>query len=264
MLELTIDAIKDFQICERLYDYRHNEKLSEKIYSRDIYTKKFESTIKSIIYFFWYKKQGGITPSFSSLLNRWEKLWFPKNVDHYDIVTEQHESVYGNLASLTTKASGILLNFHETYSDMDVIPLAISEDFVAVPNKSIKIEDKFDLIYRKDNTNYVVKFLFNYKSNFSYLYQADFAVMYLGFKLRHPDRVKETKFGYIDLLSNKLNFIEYELSSEDIDSLEYWCDSILSKEDFVPRRGLTSYCKKCPFDDPCSKWQFANLKSNIK
>jgi CRISPR/Cas system-associated exonuclease Cas4 (RecB family) len=80
--------------------------------------------------------------------------------------------------------------------------------------------------------------------------------MYLGFKHRHPGRLAETKFGYIDLLSNKLDFIEYDISSEDIDSLEYWCDTIYTKETYVPRRGLTSYCKKCPFDDQCKNWKF--------
>lgn len=254
MLELSIEAIKDFQTCERLYDFRYRDKLPEKIYSRDIYTNKFESTIKNIIYFFWFKKQAGISPSYASLLNRWEKLWFPKNMDHYDIMTEQHESMYGNVANLTTKAAAILLNFHETYSDVDMIPLAISEEFVAVSNKQVKIIDKFDLIIRKDNRNYVIKLLFNYKTNHRHMYQVDFSTMYSAFKLRHPSRVNETHFGYIDLMSNNLEFIEYEISSEDLDSLEYWCDTICQKEIFVPRRGLTAYCKKCPYDTPCSKW----------
>lgn len=254
MLNLTVNSIKDFQLCERLYDYRYNDKLVEKIYSRDLYTNKFESTIKSILYFFWYKKQGGITPSYSSLLNRWEKLWFPKNTDYYDLVTEQHESAYGNLTSLTTKAAAILLNFHETYSDTDLIPLAISEDYVAVVNGNCKITDKFDLVYRKDNKNYIIKFLFNYKSNYSYMYQIDFSVMYSGFKLRHPSRLKNSRFGYVDLMANNLEFIEYELGQEDLDSLEYWCDTIYNKQVYVPKRGLISFCKKCPFDGPCSKW----------
>jgi hypothetical protein len=86
------------------------------------------------------------------------------------------------------------------------------------------------------------------------MYQVDFSAMYMGFKLRHPSRVNETNFGYIDLMSNSLDFIEYEISSEDIDSLEYWCDTMCHKETFVPRRGLTAYCKKCPHDDACSKW----------
>lgn len=254
MQSITIDGIKDFQICERLYDYRYLEKLSEKVYSRDIYTLKFESTIKNILYYFWFKKQAGITPSYASLLNRWEKLWFPKNMDHYDIITEQHESAYGNVSSLTTKAANILLKYYETYNDSSYIPISINDTYLAFLNKKIKIQDKFDLIYIDNNTNYVVKFLFNYKSNHRYMYQIDFATTYLGFKEKHPARVKQTKFGYVDLLSNNVKFIEYEITDEDIDSLDYWCDTIVNKEIYVPRRGLTSYCKKCPFDEPCSKW----------
>ena len=78
--------------------------------------------------------------------------------------------------------------------------------------------------------------------------------MYSGFKLKHSDKMHNTNFGYIDLMSNNLNFINYEITNEDIDSLTYWCDIISEKKLFVPRRGLTSYCKKCPFDDPCMKW----------
>lgn len=254
MLNLSVNAIKDFQICERLYDYRHEQKLPETVYSRDIYSIKFENTIKNIIHFFWFKKQAGITPSYASLLNRWEKIWFPKDTSHYDIVTEKHESAYGNVASLTTQAAAVLLRFHETYSQMDLIPISIFDDYVVSVNNSIRIEDKFDVIYRKDNENYVVKLMFNYKNNNHYMYQIDFASMYLAFKNLHPTRVKQTKFGYIDLLSNNLTFNEYTIGQQDVDSIEYWCDTIDSKDVYVPRRGLTQYCKKCPFDTPCSKW----------
>jgi hypothetical protein len=254
MLKLTVAAIKDFQTCERLYDYRYKQELSEKIYSRDIYTNKFEITIKNILYYFWFKKQAGITPSYASLLNRWEKLWFPKNTDHYDIITEQHESMYGNVANLTSKAAALLLKFYETYSDTKFIPISISDDYFAFSGSDSKIEDKFDLIYSNGENNFVIKFLFNYKTNHRHMYQVDFTSMYLGFKNKHPGRLSKTKFGYIDLVSNSHQFIEYEITQEDVDAFEYWCDTISSKELFVPRRGLISYCKKCPFDEPCSKW----------
>lgn len=254
MLVLSNDSIKDFQTCERLYDYRYNDDSPEKVYSRDIYTIRFESTIKSILYYFWYKKQAGVTPSYSSLLNRWEKLWFPKDMDSYDIITEQHESAYGNVASLTSKAAAILMNFHEKYSTMDIIPIAISENYSAIINRNVRIEDKFDLIYRDGSKNYVVKFLFNYKNSNRYMYQVDFSSMYCGFINRHSDRIKETQFGYIDFMSNSLDFVSYKVSSEDIDSLTYWCENISATEVFVPRRNLTPYCKKCPYDEPCSKW----------
>ena len=38
-------------------------------------------------------------------------------------------------------------------------------------------------------------------------------------------------------------------------SLKYWANTVNETEKFVPRRGQTIYCKKCPFDKPCSKWK---------
>jgi hypothetical protein len=254
MLGLSVDAIKDFQKCERLYDFRHNESMPEKIYSREIYTKKFENTIKNIIFYFWYKKQAGMTPSYSSLLNRWEKLWFPKGVDSYSLITEQHESAYGNMSSLTTKAATLLLNFYDLYSDAPVIPIGIDEFYTCTFDKKVKLEDKIDLIYRLENTNYVVKLLFNFRNKNSYQYQVDFAFMYRSFNNKHPYKIENTKFGYIDLLSSPPGFEEYKPSSEDVDSLEYWCNAIYDKDIFVPKRGMIPYCKTCPFDKPCSNW----------
>ena len=43
MANITVNGLKDFQICERLYDYRHREKTPETIYSRDLYSIKFEN-----------------------------------------------------------------------------------------------------------------------------------------------------------------------------------------------------------------------------
>jgi hypothetical protein len=150
MSSVTVNGIKDFQMCERLYDYRYVELYPEKVYSRDLYTNKFENTIKNIIYFFFFKKQGGIIPSYSALLNRWEKMWFPKETTSYDIITEQHETAYGNLASLTSKAAGILLSFYDQYSDAELIPMGIAEEY-SVPGKhKLNIEDKFDLLLYKN------------------------------------------------------------------------------------------------------------------
>ena len=66
-------------------------------------------------------------------------------------MTEQHESAYGNNASLTSKAANILLSFHEHFSDSSFIPIAINEEFVFPISKDVKIKDKFDIILYKDN-----------------------------------------------------------------------------------------------------------------
>lgn len=255
MIKLSVEAIKDFQTCERLYDYRHVEKMPEKISSRDILIPKFESTIKNIIFFFWYKKQAGLNPSYISLLNRWEKLWFPKDTDHYDLITEQHETVYANMTSMTTKAAGILMTFHEKYSETNYMPIGISEDYINVIESDLIVEDKFDLILINDKKINVVKILFNYKNANRFAHQIDFASMHEAFRQKHPNKISLAEFGYIDILSSDLSIINYDINQEDVDSYGYWSLNIKDKKVFVPRRGLTYYCKKCPFDDPCSKWK---------
>ena len=87
-----------------------------------------------------------------------------------------------------------------------------------------------------------------------HMYQVNFATMYNAFAVKHGERISKASFGYIDLLTSKVSFVDFEITKEDLDSLKFWADELEQAENFVPRRGLTWYCKKCPFDKPCSKW----------
>lgn len=255
MKELTIQSIKDYEICALLYDYRHQQKLAETIPSRDLFSQKFENTIKSVINFFFYKKQGGFTPSYSSLLNRWEKLWFPKGTTAYDLTHEQHESFYGNTASLTSKAAAALLDFYNTYSEDDSIPMAIDQQFCIPVGNKTKINGNFDVILFKNGEYFIYKWVFNFRHSNASMYQVDFSVLHEAFAHKFPGKASKAHFGYYDILSANQKFVEYEINADDSKSLKYWCSTIEEDDKLVPRRGLTSYCKKCPFDKPCSQWK---------
>lgn len=263
MLQLNISQLKDFQTCERLYDFRHVQKMPETIGNRQLLSSKFESTIKSIVHYFFYKKQAGITPSYASLLNRWEKLWFPKEASAFDIIYEQHETLYGNGASLTTKAAAVLLELIENFGAQDIIPIGIDEEFIAPITTMVAIKDKFDLIYSQNGKIYVVKWLFNHKLKYEDTYIVDFSVMNIGYMNRFPDKIHKTKFGYFDLLNQKPEFTEFTIEQEDIEALKYWCQSLSEETVFPSRRGLTAYCKACPYDKPCSKWVAWSKKEQI-
>jgi hypothetical protein len=260
MLIITIPQLKDFQTCERLYDYRHIQNLPETIGSRQLSSMKFENTLKSIVHYFFYKKQSGVTPSYSSLLNRWEKLWFPRGSSTYEIIHEQHETAYGNIASLTTKAASVLLELIENFSDQDLIPMGIDEEYAYPINSQVAIKDKFDLIYYKKGSIYVVKWIFNHRMKYEDSYVVDFSAMHGGFNNRFPEKIRKAKFGYYDLMNQKSDFTEFNIEQADIDALKYWCDSLYQETVFPHRRGLTAYCKSCPFDKPCSKWTFPAKK----
>lgn len=265
MIKSNIKEIKDFQICGRLYDYRHKDKLPEKIGSRDLVSQKFENTLRSVVNFYFYKKQSGTAPSYYSMLNRWEKMWYPKDTTAYDIAHEQHESYYGNNASLTTKAAAALLGISENFSSQEIIPMAIDEDFIVDINDKVAISDKFDLIYFHNNKVFVVKWVFNIKFKKEYLYSVDFAVLNKAFFNRYGFKIKKAEFGYYDLLNPKPNFTRFDTKKEDIDTLSAWCTSLSEEKFFLPKRGLISYCSQCPFDGPCSKWKLDNKKEeNVK
>jgi hypothetical protein len=263
MLHITLQQLKDFQTCERLYDFRHIEKMPETIGGRQLLSLKFESTLKSIVHYFFYKKQAGVTPSYASLLNRWEKLWFPKDSSSFDIIYEQHETLYGNTASLTSKAAAVLLELIENFGEQDIIPIGIDEEYIVPITQNVAIKDKFDLIYLKNKKIYVIKWVFNFKLKDKNSYVFDFSVMNAAFTNKFPDKKDKTIFGYFDLMNQKSDFVQFTTEIEDLDALKYWCDSLYEEKIFPSRRGLTSYCKSCPFDKPCLKWVAWKKKEKI-
>lgn len=254
MIKISANQIKDFQLCERLYDYRHIQKLPETIGGRALLSQRFENTLKSVVHFFFYKKQAGIIPSYTSLLNRWEKLWFPKDTTAYDIIHEQHESLYGNNVSLTTKAASALLSLVENFSNSEIIPIGIDHEFLIPISGKVYMEDRFDLIYQHNMKTYVIKWAFNHKMKNEFMHVAEMAGIYKAFKHMYGSKIATAKFGYYDLIGPNPSFVEYEVSQEDLEALLYWCSSLENEEIFPSRRGLTTYCKQCPFDKPCSKW----------
>jgi hypothetical protein len=259
MLALDSAKIKDFRLCERLYDYRHVQGLPETTSARDILSLRFENTLKSIVNFYFYKKQTGIPPSYSSILNRWQKLWFPKNTTAYDIIHEKHESHYGNSASLTTKAADVLLKLVDNFSDPEIIPIAIDDDFIVPINQKVYLEDGFNLVYSYKNNIFVLKWAFNIRSKELLMEDtktiSELVAMHTAFKSKYGNKIDSAKFGYYDLLNPKPQFIECEITKDHINAVNYWVTEIEKEEVFPSKRGLITYCKSCPFNKPCSKWK---------
>lgn len=259
MLKATPKSIKDFQTCGLLYDYRHNQELTETIPSRQIMTDRFEDTLRNVINFFFYKKQSGSPASYSALQNRWQKLWFPKGASAQDVINEKHETAYGNTASLTSKATAALMNFHEYFSNPGIIPVGISEEY-NLPIDKVLIKGSFDLIYILDNQVYIVKWMFNTKESNNHLHNTDFACMYYAYKRTNPSMISRVKFGYYDIMDSNPSVKIQNTNNDDVEALKFWVQELSDNKNFFPRRGLTYYCKRCPFDGPCSKWSFKNFR----
>lgn len=260
LFELDANSIKDFQTCALLYRYRHVDKMYESIGSRDLMSIKYENTLKKLIAFFFYKKQGGIVPSVSALLNRWEKLWFPKDMSAYDIAVEKHESLWGNVSSMNTKAVSCIMKFYEDFSLDNRDPIVINEGFTTALDREIRLNGVFDVVLRDPKTRdiSVIKWLSSPKrANLSGL-SIDFSILRYAFETKNKNLKGLVNYYAYDIGSDKNEFIQIDVKDEDINNLKYWARQVDKTEIFAPRRGLTSYCKKCPFDDPCKKFSITS------
>ncbi len=132
--------------------------------------------------------------------------------------------------------------------------MGIDHEYIVPVVDGVYIEDKFDLIFYRDKKTYVIKWAFNHKMKNEFMHVAEMASMYKAFFHQYGNKIHTAEFGYYDLISPKPEFIKYDVGSGDIDALVYWCSEIQKEETFPSRRGLTTYCKSCPFDKPCSKW----------
>jgi len=257
MLSLTSKSITDYQTCARLYDYRYNDKLYESVGIREMAVDRFEDTMKRVVTFFFYKKQGGNVPSYSALLNRWERLWFPKGTDALDIATEQHSSLYKNNASYTTEASSALLNFYERFAEDEGEPFMVDEKFIVPLNDDIKLSGSFDLVlrYRSQSTFVIFKWFARGKRPAMSHFNTDFAIAKHAFEYKTQAKFSYRKlYGLYDLASVKPGFTLVNVTEEDINALNFWANAIREDEVYPSRRGLTPYCNVCPFDAECKAW----------
>ena len=258
MLTLTTESIKDYQVCSFFFNEKYILESNDASYAREQLAEKFEMTLRRIVSFFFYKRQGGIVPSYNALLNRWEKLWFPKNVTAYDISTERHESAHGNLASYSNAAAAALLKFYEDFINYKADPIIIDEKFLMPIGKELRLEGKFDLVLKNQNGFQVIKWSTKTKrpplDSFTY----DFAGLKLAYDYRNKsDRTPE--YLMYDLGSTNPGGTVMTPTTADVKGLIYWANKAKDSYDnelYVPRRGFTTYCRNCAFDKPCRKFSF--------
>jgi len=251
IITLTVDAIKDYQVCERFYDYKYNDKEFEYFTGREIMSDRFENTLKRVASFFFYKKQAEIVPSYNALLNRWEKLWFPKDMDAYDLAVEQMDPVHGNLSTYSNQAAAALEQFHNVFSKDKSDPILIDEPYTLTLSRKSRLEGRIDVMLKDKIKTRVIKWSGRkIKNNYSIL---DFTAMRMAIENREV-RPKNLEFGVYDLATVKGKYEQFDITNSDEDSLRYWVNEIETKEVYVPRRGLTPYCKGCAFDKQCSEW----------
>ena len=257
VLNITVEGVKDFSACARFYDYRHRLLEYEPLTAQKLQAERFHNTLVRVVSFFFYKKQSGVTPSYNALLNRWERLWFPKDYDPEDLFLEQTNPVHGNIASYSNIAALGLMKLYEDFGDIDIIPLLINEKYVVpmgeTADMSVRFQGTIDLALRKDGVYEVYTWSTEKRRPSQNALSMELAATKMAWDYRSP-RKMDTVYKVYDLGSSSPGSFDVDIYDLPTDALDFWIKEIVEEQVFPSRRGLSSYCKGCPFDHLCVKW----------
>jgi hypothetical protein len=256
VLTLTVPQIKDYMVCELFYNYRYQEKLYERVVGRELMAQRFESTLKKVVSFFFYKKQANITPSYNALLNRWEKLWFPKDMTAYDIAVEQHEIAHNNMLSFSNIAAVSLERFYNDFAKDEGVPMLIDESYLVPLGDKVRLRGSMDLVLRSKGNYKVIKWSARTrKPGGMNSLMLEFAGQRIAYDHRNNESPRPVRFTLYNLHENPGFQTVEQPNSDEMKALIYWAKEMRDNEHYVPRRGYTAYCKSCPFDLPCANFK---------
>lgn len=256
VMTLTSQAILDFQVCALFYECRHIREEHELIIGREQMANRFEDTLKKVATYFFHKKQGEPPiPSYNAILNRWERLWFPKDMDAYDMMNEQHEHHHGNLASYSNTAVAAFEKFHDDFEDIEQMPILVDEPFVIPIAKGVRLEGRFDVVLRNSHGKYtIIKWRGRRGKQRVSPVLLDLALMKLAFEYR-SESFRPAEYKLYNLADTKGFENIDQPTSTDVDSLKYWALKAATATEFIPRRPYTAYCRGCPFDSICLNFE---------
>lgn len=258
LIELTAEAIRDYQVCSLYYDLKHNEQQPIPIPNNKLFIQRFHNTMKRAISFYFFRRQAETPVSYNLLLSKWEKLWFPKGTDAYDLIVEPQDKEL-NLAHYATIAAKSLLKFTENFKSDKGYPLLIDETFTVPISRSIKLSGGFDLVLQYPDDEYrIIKWVFDRSTPIISDHMFNFVIQKLAWDYRNSERNKNFVANYFlyDLSTSSTDFVPIIPDKKDINAFMYWVKSIEANEIFIPRRGFTTYCRGCPFDEPCRNFNF--------
>lgn len=257
MLDLDAEKIKTYQTCSLLYKYRYLDFMHEPIMTEVLIRTRFQNILKRVMTFYFYQKQEGNQPSMKSLTSRFQKLWFGDGYTAEDLFTETtHSGNKRDKIQLAANTIQYFINFYEDFDQRKDIPLLIREDFSVPLGREIKLSGVFDLVL-KDQENYsVIKWRADSGNSLKTAdYFIDFAILDHAFKYRMQNKkYNQVKYYIYDFTSTNPGMHEMNINADNKYAIEYWTDLVLKDKIHAPRRGLTTHCKTCWFDSPCSKY----------
>lgn len=253
-IDLSISDIKDFQVCGLYYDYHHNAGIPKPITAQQILAERFSNTITRVASFLFYKKQSGIVPSYSALMNRWERLWFPKDTDADDIMLLQNDPAHGNLSQYSTIASVSLLKLYNDFENKSLIPLTIADPYNLPLTMKVRLNGTIDLAVKDDDRIKVYKWSASRKRPLIGDMTMDFTALDMAIRRKAYAKRYQYELYLYDLASSSPGAVRVGPDNISWEALTYWATQLEDENQFVPRRGFTAYCRGCPYDSMCKDW----------
>lgn len=254
-MEITPEQIRDYEACARYYDFKYHDKLNLKKNTRLQRTEEFEETIHRVANYYLYKKQAFGDPTLNSLWNRWQRDWYG-DITAADIARMQNSVQQRSKTAYGTRALEVMQLFYDDFKDVKGDQVFwLNEDYIVpILKQKATLSGKVDLVVRdkKTNTFSIYKWInsTNIPSDWRYnLIAADYA-----FKYRYNFKDIKTRHFVWSFFGAKIGAAEIALESKDFASMGYWADEMINDKVFMDRYGYSTYCKTCPYEAQCLKW----------
>lgn len=255
-MEVTPQQIRDYEACARYYDFKYNDKLKERKNTRAARSQEFEDTIHKVANYYMYKKQAFGDPTLNSLWNRWQRDWYGDTTP-VEIAKMQNSVQQNSKVAYSTRALEVMQVFYDDFKDVKGDQVFwLNEDYIApILDKKAVLTGKVDLVIRqkKENRFHIYKWINSTEPLDSYTYElaaADYA-----FKYRYDFKDIETRHYVWSFYGSKIGKTEVQLEHKDFDTMGYWADQMINDEIFMHRYGYSTYCKGCPYETSCLRWQ---------
>lgn len=268
LINVTIDSLRDFEACTLFYRYAHLDEIP----LRESQVKKtqqaFRDTLISVVNFFFFKKLQWQEPSYKVLENKWEKKWV-KDLSVEDVVTATTSATnaYVTDAYYTTKATAALREFHRYFADRPNLEVVlIDEPFKVALTKEVALNGTLDLVLREKRPDgkfkyHIYTWSVNMANKSSDYWATHFTSLDYAFRYRNKfDPSLDVSYYLWDFTDPTPGVRKFLIEVKDHALLKRWAKDLAQNDQYYPIRGLSSYCRKCPYDKQCRAWQPEELE----
>lgn len=258
----TPQRIKDYESCERYYDFLYNDELKVRSNNRALQAEKFHEAVFRVASHYMFRRQSMEDPSLKSLHNRWQKDWYGEMTSK-DIAGMSNPISQKSHTSYGTTAAAALERFHKYFKDASGSDIFwINESFVVpITENQWPLEGKVDLVVRKEDPKEL--FVYKWASSTHGVEYWNYELLSAGLALRNLPKYSDYSIRYFVWLFTgpSIGAREVQVEAKDYHLMTYWIKKMAEDTVMPSRFGLLKKCDVCPFKNPCQKWDITEKET---